>query len=259
MMPVAELDEELGLTATLGDRLQAVHDLAGLDNKVLSEEEQLNAKGIGVIYDEQQLPEMDDALLDEVSANQWANALLESIRGNDAALWQKIQDLPDGIRSALAMRNNVTGSDHDAPQSGETVVMLAAADTVRCYAVDDAPAPRSIRPAQFVAAAECEPDIPTRPLPENTNARVNACAEVFTKDLSRVLGSGRRRTAAGNARNRQFINRQINGVDAMIAEPQRIAALRQVFPGELPNAVENELSELLRLSLGARELMLRLN
>ena len=256
MMPDAELDEELGLTATLGDRLQAFHDLIGLDNKVLSEEEQLNAKGIGVIYDEQQLPEMDDAL-DEVSTNQRAIALLENIRGNDAALWQKIQDLPDGIRSALAIRNNVSRGDHDAPQAGETVVMLATADAVRCYAVDNKLAQRPIRPAQFVATVECEPDTPTAPLPENTNARVNACAELFTKDLSRILGNGRRRTAS-NARNRQFINRQLNGIDAEIAEPQRIAALRQAFAGDLPSVVENELSELRRLRLAGRELVLRL-
>ncbi len=256
MMPDAELDEELGLTATLGDRLQAFHDLIGLDNKVLLEEEQLNAKGIGTIYDQQQLPEMDDAL-DEVSANQRAIALLENIRGNNAALWQEIQDLPDGIRSAMAVRNNTSGSGHDAPQAGETVVMLAASDTVRCYAVDDTLAPRPIRPAQFVAAVECEPDTPAEPLPENTNTRVNACSELFTKDLSRILGSGRRRTAS-NARNRQYINRQLNGINAGIAEPQRIMALRQAFAGDLPGVVENEMSELRRLRLAGRELVLRL-
>ena len=103
----------------------------------------------------------------------------------------------------------------------------------------------------------CVKSSPALPLPEKTNARVNACAEVFATDLSRILGSGRRRTA-GNARNRQFINRQLNGVDASIAEPQRIAALRLAFAADLPGVVENELSELRRLSLGGRELVLRL-
>ncbi len=256
MMPDAELDEELGLTATLGDRLQAFHDLIGLDNKVLSEAEQLNAKGIGVIYDEQRLPEMDDAL-DEVSANQRAIALLENIRGNDPALWQQIQTLPDGIRSALAVRHRASGEGSDAPQVGETVVLLAAATAVRCYAVADSLAPRPIRPAQFVAAVECEPDAPARPLPENTNARVDACAGVFATDLTRLLGSGRRR-GAGNTRNRQFIQRQLNGIDLGIVAPQRIAALRQAFAADLPGVVEQELSELRRLNLGGRELVRRL-
>ena len=254
MLPDAQLDEGLGLTGKLSDRIQAFHDLIGLDNKLLSEEEQLNAQGIGVIYDDRELPELDDAL-DEVAANQRAITLLQNIRGNDPGLWQTITGLPDGIRSALTCSNS---SDvGDAPQSGETMVMLAASDAVRCYAVGDGLTPRPIRAAQFVAAAECEPDTPIRPLPENTNARVNAAADSFGNDLSRMLGLVRRRTP-GNARNRSFVRRQLNGVGADIATPQRIETLRQAFAGDLPTVVENELSDLRRLNLGGRELVLRL-
>ena len=137
------------------------------------------------------------------------------------------------------------------------MVMLAASDAVRCYAVGNDLTPRPIRTAQFVAAAECEPDAPAQPLPENTNARVNAAADAFSNDLSRVLGTARRRTP-GNARNRNFVRRQLNGVGADVATPQRIEALRQAFAGDLPTVVENELSDLRRLNLGGRELVLRL-
>ena len=254
MLPDAELDENLGLTGKLSDRIQAFHDLIGLDNKVLSEEEQLNAQGVGVIYDDRELPELDDAL-DEVSANQRAIALLQNIRSNDPDLWGKITELPDGIRSALTGAKNADGDD--APQAGETVVMLAASDAVRCYAVGDDMTPRPIRPAQFVAVTECEPDTPVRALPENTNARVSAAADTFSGDLSRMLGTVRRRTP-GNARNRAFVRRQLNGVGTDIATPQRIDALRQAFAGDLPTVVENELSDLRRLNLNGRELVLRL-
>ena len=254
MLPDAQLDEGLGLTGKLSDRIQAFHDLIGLDNKLLSEEEQLNAQGIGVIYDDRELPELDDAL-DEVAANQRAIALLQNIRSNDPSLWRTITGLPDGIRSALTCSNS--GDVGDAPQSGETMVMLTGSDVVRCYAVGDGLTPRPIRAAQFVAAAECETDTPVWPLPENTNARVNAAAEAFSNDLSRMLGMVRRRTP-GNARNRNFVRRQLNGVGADIATPQRIETLRQAFAGDLPTVVENELSDLRRLNLGGRELLLRL-
>ena len=254
MLPDAELDETLGLTGKLSDRIQAFHDLIGLDNKVLSDEERLNAQGVGVIYDDRELPELDDAL-DEVAANQRAIALLQNIRGNDPDLWRTIIELPDGIRSALTC----SGGDNteDAPKAGETMVMLAASDAARCYAVGDDLTPRPIRAAQFVAAAECEPDAPTQPLPENTNARVSATAAAFGSDLSRALGVARRRTP-GNARNRSFVRRQLNGVGADVATPQRVEALRQAFAGDLPTVVENELSDLRRLNLGGRELTLRL-
>ena len=254
MLPDAELDESLGLTGKLSDRIQQFHDLIGLDNKVLSEEEQLNAQGVGVIYDDRELPELDDAL-DEVSANQRAIALLHNIRSNAPDLWRKITELPDGIRSALMCAQG--GDNDDAPQAGETVVMLAASDAVRCYAVGNAMTPRPIRPAQFVAVAECEPETPVHPLPENTNARVSAAANAFSGDLSRMLGTVRRRTH-GNARNRAFVRRQLNGIGAGIATPQRIDALRRAFAGDLPTVVENELSDLRRLNLDGRELVLRL-
>ena len=254
MLPDAELDESLGLTGKLSERIQAFHDLIGLDNRVLSEEERLNAQGVGVIYDDRELPEPDDAL-DEVSANQRAITLLQSIRSNDPALWRKITELPDGIRSALICA--IDGAGDDAPQVGETVVMLAVSDAVRCYAVGDALTPRPIRPAQFVAAAECEPDMPTQPLPADTNARVSAAAEAFSGELSRMLGTVRRRTP-GNARNRAFVRRHLNDIGSDVAAPQRIAALRQAFAGDLPTVVENELSDLRRLNLGGRELVVRL-
>ncbi len=254
MIPDAKLDVELGLTATLRGRIQAFHDLIGLDNKVLSEEEQLNAQGVGVIYDARELPELDDAL-DEVATNQRAIALLQNIRSNDPDLWRTIPELPDGIRSALTCSNS--GTAEDAPRVGETMVMLAASGAVRCYAVGDALTPRPIRTAQFITAAECESDAPTQPLPENTNERVNAAAEVFRNDLSQRLGTVRRRTP-GNARNRSFIRRQLKGVSAGIATSQRIHALQQAFSGDLPSVVETELSDLRRINLGGRKLVLRL-
>ncbi len=67
-----------------------------------------------------------------------------------------------------------------------------------------------------------------------------------------------RRRTPGNARNRSFVRRQLNGIGADIATPQRIETLRQAFAGDLPTVVENELSDLRRLNLGGRELVLRL-
>ena len=144
-----------------------------------------------------------------MAANQRDIALLQHIRSNDPGLWQTVTELPDGIRSALTC---TVGSVYDeSPQADETLVMMAASDAIRCYAVGDGLTPRPIRTAQFVAAAECEPDTPTQALPQITNARVTAATEAFAGDLGRMLGTLRRRTP-GNARNRSFVRRQFNGV-----------------------------------------------
>ena len=95
------------------------------------------------------------------------------------------------------------------------------------------------------------------PLPGNTNQRVNAASELFQQDLTRILGNQRRRTG-GNALNRRFIRRQLNGLSEEIATPQRVDTLRQVFTDDLPTLVENEITELRRLNLSGRELVIRL-
>ena len=255
MLPDMELDETLGLTDRLGDRIQAMHDIIGLDNKVLSQSERLNPTGIGKIYDDRTLPELDDEF-DELTVNQRAISLLQRIRDTEPDLWKTIIELPDGIRSALTIQGN-SAPGAEQPRAGESIVMMATTDTVRCYSVGDDLAPRPIRPAQFVSAAECPSGMQPQPLPRTTNRRVNAASELFQQDLSRILGSNRRRTA-GNLRNRQFIRRQLNGVPDEIATPQRVDMLRRVFTEDLPTVVENEISELRRLNLGGRELALRL-
>ena len=255
MLPDMELDETLGLTSRLGDRIQGMHDLIGLDNRILSEAERLNPNGIGKIYDDQALPEEDDEF-DELTANQRAIALLQHIKNNDPNLWKTVAELPDGIRSALPCRTDQSPG-FNQPQQGQTIVMMATEDSTRCYAVGDDLAPTPIRPAQFVAAAECLPSTPPEPLPGNTNQRVNAAAELFQQDLTRILGTQRRRTG-GNALNRRFIRRQLNGMSEEIATPQRVDTLRQIFTDDLPTVVENEITELRRLNLGGRELVVRL-
>ena len=255
MLPDMELDESLGLTSRLGDRIQGMHDLIGLDNRILSEAERLNPNGIGRIYEEQSLPEEDDEF-DELTANQRAISLLQHIKNNDPNLWKTVTELPDGIRSALPCRADQSPV-LNKPQAGQTIVMMATDDSTRCYSVGDDLAPTPIRPAQFVAAAECLPSTPPEPLPGNTNQRVNAASELFQQDLTRILGNQRRRTG-GNALNRRFIRRQLNGLSEEIATPQRVDTLRQVFTDDLPTIVENEITELRRLNLGGRELVVRL-
>ena len=62
MLTDADLDENLGLTGRLSHRIQAFHDLSGMDNRLLSEEEQLNANGVGVTFGDLEMPELAEAL-----------------------------------------------------------------------------------------------------------------------------------------------------------------------------------------------------
>ena len=190
MWPDLAVDEDLSLTEKLGRRIQLFHDLIGLDSRLLSENERLNVEDMYRIYEKGEIPEPDDAL-DEIAAHQRSQTLLQRIQQNDPELWETITRLPDGIRSALTVVNAtedvsddqfvqaplategaqlpMTGgaepSPFDSPQSGETLVLLGAGEIRSCYAVGKDLQPRPITPAQFVSAAECQPDTPAANLP----------------------------------------------------------------------------------------------
>ena len=288
MWPDVAVDEGLSLTERLNRRIQSFHDIIGLDSKLLSEAERLNASAMYRIYDGKTLPEIDDGL-DEVAANQRAITLLQRIQEDDPDLWHIITDLPDGIRSALSARTeqaapssesyaqNVlrlegsqaplitparmasVSSPFDDPRQGETLVLLSAGGVRSCYAVGGGLEPRAISPAQIIAAAECKPDTPTQPLPADTNERVMAAFGAFSADFQRRLGRARR---PRDTRTRRYVSRQLGiatreaGEDAGLL--RRIETLRQIFLGEVSPQVESALSEIRNMGLAGSALVNRL-
>ena len=293
MWPDVAVDAELSLTQRLHRRIQSFHDLIGLDSKLLSDAERLNGSAMYRIYVGKALPEMDDGL-DEVAANQRAITLLQRIQDEDPRLWQTITSLPDGIRSALQVRTErtdmlsedqsddsyaqtvlqiegaqnplispttlaSTSSPFDDPLQGETLVLLSVGGVRGCYAVDSRLQPRAISPAQFIAAAECEPVTPTQSLPTDTNERVMAAFHSFSTDFRRRLGRARR---LRDTRARRYISRHLSIAmrDAQedLARVSRIEVLRQIFLGEVSPQIESALGEIRNLGLEGSVLLTRL-
>ncbi len=284
MWPDVEVDKELSLTERLTRRIQSVHDLIGLDSKLLSEAERLNLSAVYRIYGDKDLPEIDDGL-DEVAANQRAVALLQRIQADDPNLWQTITELPDGIRSALQIPSkqeegtNVSyvqnplaiegaqpplqppsvRSPFDDPRQGETLVLLSSGGVHGCYAVGSDLDPRAISPAQLIAAAKCERDTPAQRRPVDTNQRVMAAFETFQSDFRTRLGKRRR---PRDTKARRYISRHLNtalreaGEDG--AERRRIETLRRIFLSELPAQVESAMGEIWNLRLEGPALRTRL-
>ena len=288
MWPDTAVDAELSLTERLGNRIQSFHDLIGLDSKLLSEAERLNANAMYRVYVDKQMSDEDDAL-DEVAANQRAVALLQRIQRERPEVWQAVTELPDGIRSALRVGDRPDDDDggirvqnvleiagmqmplmspspsadvaspFENPRPGETLVLLSAGNVKGCYAVADGHEPRQISPAQFAAAAECEQDAPAQPLPRETNARVMRAFEAFQTDFRQRLGRARR---PRNTLARRYVSRQLNlsrsAIEATPEDVLRIDTLRRIFQGELTVAAENALDEIRRLGLQGSVLTIRL-
>lgn len=269
MWPDTDVDSELDLTELLNNRIQSFHDLVGFDSRLLSDAERLNANAMYSIYADKHLPDLDDGL-DEVAANQRAVSLLRRIQDSDPNMWDIITNLPDGIRSALTasprLQHAAGGggeptaldsaqatlpvdgaqpplmspsnqmampSPLDEPRQGETLALLSQADVQGRYAVGSDLKPRPISAAQFITAAECGPDEPTRPLPEDTNERVMAAFAAFQADLSLRASRPRRRP---DSRNRRYISRRLNIAREQAAgvDLRRIDTLRRIFLADVP-------------------------
>lgn len=221
-------------------------------------------------------------MLDEVASFQRGINLLQKLQQDDPALWETIINLPDGIRSALAVRatpsedvdrsrfiQNVlqmetaqlplASPEVDAavqrqfsePSKGETVVLLKAADVTAAYAVGSGLKPRPVTPGQLIMAVECGPDEATKPLPDDTNQRVMAAFEHFRHDMSSRLGKARR--PGGDTRLRRYLTKQFNLTREAHkddpAELQRIGVLQRIFLDHVPANVLAELAEVRKMEL----------
>ena len=292
MWPDFEVDRDLDLTDRLSRRIQLFHDLIGLDNRLLSDAEQLNADAMYRIYGDQQLPDSDDGL-DDVSVHQRAVATLQRIREDQPELWEQIKGLPDGIRSALIARPKVgeaatsgaapptdatvvegtqppllspsnlksaSPSPFDEPAAGESLVLLGAGEANACFAVGDDLLPRPISPAQLIAHAECEDGTPAMPLPPGTNERVMKAFGRFSTELGQRLGRSRR---PRNTRARRYVSKQLsimrNEAAGDAAEIRRIDELRQIFGGPIPQRAEAALSEVHAIRPRGSALLARLD
>ena len=290
MWPDLDVDDNLALTERLLNRVQTFHDYIGLDSKLLAESERLNSRAMYRIYQEKKLPDIDEGL-DDVAAHQRGVALLQRIQADDPELWQTITDLPDGIRSALAVVTSgpidaeadrfiqnalelegaqmpmmspaaQTGasSPFDHPTAGETLVLLGSGSVSSAYAVSDHLEVRAITPAQLLAAVECGLDTPVRSLPANTNERVMAAFEAFKGEASRRLGKARRPGA--DSRIRRYLSRQLNVAREQFRddrdELRRIEVLRRIFSDHLPPRVAGALRDIRDLQLEGEVLIRRL-
>lgn len=287
--PDTEVDKELTLTERLLNRIQAFHDMIGLDNRLLSEQERINPKGMYAIYEQRRLPDAEEDPLDDVAAHQRGVALLQQLEQTNPDLWTLLTTLPDGIRSAVALppAERETGfervapealfgavqipltspreeagvqSPMDAPQAGETLVLLEQDSVTMAYAVGEAMEPRHITPTQLVRAVACDPDTPAVPLPARTNQRVMATFERAKDEMGSRLGKARRPTS--DTRLRRYLSKQFHLLRQRYgdndAELKRIGVLQQVFLSDLPARAVEVLNEMRRMEIAGDALLRRL-
>ena len=248
MMPDPTVESTIGIRKTVGNRVQAFHDLIGLDNVVLENGERVNPESIYVIYDGE-MPEEQDALSDSLALAQEANALLNRIRREQPELWRKVWLMPDGLRAAMA------GDGH--PNAGATITLVTSGDTKQGYAVESSGTLTELTHAELVRQLECEPGTPAIPLPPDTNRRVSRAVAALAEKLSPKPAAlePRRRDSQVT----RYVNAQLSQLRLEAqADPaflQRLEEMRVAFNGELPVSVNERLKALMREKVDGQTLV----
>lgn len=233
MMPDPAVENTIGVRQRVRGRVQAFHDLIGLDNVVLENGERVNPDSIYGIY-EGQMPEERDDIIEGLAVAQEANALLNRIRREQPDLWTRLWLMPDGLRAAMKHR-----SDHDL---ASTIVLATCGETKGGFAVNSDGEVETLTQAELVRRVECEPETPAVPLPEDTNKRISAAAVVFADVMASAPAPLKPRQR--DDRVTRFINRRLGQLrldgQADRSRLRYIEALRVAFNAELPISVNSE-------------------
>lgn len=239
MMPDPAVEDTIGIRQTLGNRVQAFHDLIGLDSAILETGERVNPDSIYSIYDEE-MPEEQDSITDSLAMAQEANALLNRIRREQSELWQRLWLMPDGLRAAMAAEGH--------PNADATIALVAQGDAKQGYAVESGGTVTELTHAELVRQLECEPVTPAIPLPPDTNQRVGRAVAALAEKLApgpTALEPRRR-----DSQVTRYVNTQLGQLrfDAQ-ADPthlQRLEEMRAAFTAELPHSVNERIKTLMR-------------
>ena len=239
MLPDAGVDQQISLTGRLSARAQSFHDLIGLDDAILQQTERVNRDSIYAIYDGE-MPEQDDAL-DSIAAAQEANALLNRVRREQQELWNRLLNMPDGLRAARA------ADDTTSLAAGTTLALTVSEGIKQGFRVDADLATHPLSHAETARLAQCQPGIPATALPPDINRRINAALTTASRrpEMAPTPPEPPKRIPA----NARYIARELGQLrlgQRAADDLRRTERLRAAFDGELPGSVNDRIGQLRR-------------
>jgi hypothetical protein len=235
-LPETELDRQLGLKAVLHHRVQEIHDTIGEDSAILDNTEQLNEEAMYAIYEARgdQLPLWEEVEQEFVDLDE-AEEMFRRMREEDPAEFQRIADLRDGVRSALADR-------------GRGVFVFCQAGRYQQLALADDEGEIATREVpKVLAAIQCAPEAPARPLPQGYNTAVMRLKRRFDEDVRHLQVS--RDHTLSLTRAQSYVLRELRlAFEQAEGEHVRgqIRILEDGFRRSVNDAVKRELNRLRR-------------
>lgn len=173
--PEVALDKGLGLKERLARRIQEIHNTIGEDEKILDEHEQLNSNDMYGIYSngEQSVDEEDGGF----DINE-AEILIRDLKDNEPELFNRVRNLPDGIRAGLA--SDVTGI---------FAFCGVGKRYKRMYLMNEKGQLVASEPAEIVPLLRCDSATPGEALTQTHNQAVEVVRQLFAEHIEHIYQS----------------------------------------------------------------------
>jgi len=234
-LPEKELDRGLGLMEKLRRRVNEINTMLGADGALLDPSEKLVDQAFYAIYQGQSVDgfdtQDDEDLVDLTEAEEFMRQLKE----DNPALFEKIKNLRDGIRSAKA------GDGQRA------YVVCRAGNYHKIYSVNAEKDVSAEDVPQALGRMKCEPDEPALELPAHFNDEVVAVQEEFEKHIQQWQAE--QRMAVTQPLSQQYVLNELREIDREVDDPAwqgQISTFMNVFSKPLTQAVLGELKGIRR-------------
>lgn len=246
-LPELGIERNLGLRATLHNRIQEIHDTIGEDTKILDETERLNPDAIYAIYEPkvsgQVQPELWGKPEDEFLDLNEAEEILRQLRKDDPPELDRIANLRDGIRTARS-----------SLQKG-LFVFCQAGRFQQLFLLDDRGSVVSRDIPRVVGAVKCTPDAQAVKLPDGYNKEIMVVRRAFAEEVKHR--EAERKHTFSLTHGQLYGLRELRIFFESTADEEikgNVNILEKAFRGALTGAVKRELNQLRRNAVSGEAL-----
>lgn len=243
-LPELGIERNLGLKQKLKNGIQEIHDTIGEDAAILDGTEQLNEEAMYAIYEQKskQLSLFDPEEEEFLDLNE-AEETLRQLRKNDPSEFERIANLPHGIRTAKSSKQQATYVFCEASDPNRSNIkgyqQLFLLDHKKEVTSRDIP--------RILGAIKSDPTTPIATLPKDHNSAVMRVKGQFAEEVKHRQAEREYNQSLTQAQ--RYILRELRIFFKAIAKEEvkaQVNILERVFRGSMTQAINRELNTLRR-------------
>jgi len=249
-LPETAMEQQLGLHELLAARIREIQETIGEDAAILDKDETVNEDAMYCIYEQKgdQLSFFEGEEGDFVDINE-AEEMLRSLKADEPDEFERIANLRDGIRSAMATFS----------PDGARFVLCQAGRFQQLILVDEAGNELSRDVPKVLGRLKCSKNTPAAQLPGDHNSKVAEVLAGFSEDVRQRVAQ--QQSSLSLTVGQQYVLRELRVYYAYLdAEDEadlkaQISMLEEAFKQPMTAAIKRSLNNLRRSGVEGRPLV----